>query len=167
MPSGTLPVMTTRLSPSALGTILGAVLMAATAMFDYRKLRDYWPFIYGGAMVLLVLVLIPAFGESRSGTQGWFALGPFQLQPSELAKLAMIIGFAGLASQFRGDLDTTRVLMLLGLCAVPMGLVMLQPDLGTALVSPCCWWPGCGPGCSGCWRWERCCSPRSCSPRAC
>ncbi len=116
-------------------TILGAVLMAATAMFDYRKLRDYWPFIYGGAMVLLVLVLIPAFGESRSGTQGWFALGPFQLQPSELAKLAMIIGFAGLASQFRGDLDTTRVLMLLGLCAVPMGLVMLQPDLGTTLVS--------------------------------
>ncbi|NLD76212.1 MAG: rod shape-determining protein RodA [Acidimicrobiales bacterium] len=115
--------------------IIGAVLMAATALFDYRRLRDYWPFIYGGSVALLVLVLVPAFGESRSGTQGWFQVGPFQLQPSELAKLGMIIGFAGLASQFRGDLDTTRVLMLLGLCGLPMGLVMLQPDLGTTLVS--------------------------------
>jgi rod shape determining protein RodA len=115
--------------------IIGAVLMAASAVFDYRRLRDYWPFIYGGSVGLLLLVLIPGVGESRSGTQGWFQLGPFQLQPSELAKLGMIIGFAGLASQFRGDLDNTRVLMLLGLCGLPMGLVMLQPDLGTTLVS--------------------------------
>lgn len=115
--------------------IIGALLMAAAAVFDYRRLRDYWPFIYGGSVTLLLLVLIPGVGESRSGTQGWFQLGPFQLQPSELAKLGMIIGFAGLASQFRGDLDTPRVLMLLGLCGLPMGLVMLQPDLGTTLVS--------------------------------
>lgn len=115
--------------------IIGALLMAAAAIFDYRRLRDYWPFIYGGSVTLLLLVLIPGVGESRSGTQGWFQLGPFQLQPSELAKLGMIIGFAGLASQFRGDLDTPRVLMLLGLCGLPMGLVMLQPDLGTTLVS--------------------------------
>ena len=115
--------------------IIGGVLMAAVALMDYRKLRDFWPFIYGATVSLLVLVLIPGFGRSRSGTQGWFQLGPFQLQPSELAKLGMIIGFAGLASQFRGDLDTTRVLMLLGLCGLPMGLVMLQPDLGTTLVS--------------------------------
>ena len=115
--------------------VIGAVLMAATAMVDYRRLRDYWPFIYGGSVLMLVLVLIPGVGESRSGTQGWFQLGPFQLQPSEMAKLGMIIGFAGLASQFRGDLDNSRILMLLGLCGLPMGLVMLQPDLGTTLVS--------------------------------
>ena len=115
--------------------VIGTVLMVATAMFDYRRMRDYWPFIYGGSVLLLVLVLVPMFGESRSGTQGWFQMGPFQLQPSELAKLGMIIGFAGLASQFRGDLDTTRLLMLLALCGAPMGLVMLQPDLGTTLVS--------------------------------
>jgi rod shape determining protein RodA len=47
----------------------------------------------------------------------------------------MIIGFAGLASQFRGDLDNTRVAMLLALCGAPMFLVLLQPDLGTTLVS--------------------------------
>lgn len=115
--------------------IIGGVLMVGTALYDYRRLRDYWPFIYGASVLLLLAVLIPGVGESRSGTQGWFQLGPFQLQPSEMAKLGMIIGFAGLASQFRGDLDNMRVLILLGVCGAPMGLVMLQPDLGTTLVS--------------------------------
>ncbi len=131
----TAPYQTAFLQRVVMFAMIGTVLMAATALFDYRKLRDYWPFIYGGSVLLLVLVLVPAFGQSRSGTQGWFQLGPFQLQPSEMAKLGMIVGFAGLASQFRGDLDNTRVLMLLGLCGLPMGLVMLQPDLGTTLVS--------------------------------
>jgi rod shape determining protein RodA len=115
--------------------VLGTAIMGAVALFDYRKLRDFWPFIYGGSLLLLVLVLVPGIGSRTKGTQGWFQLPGFQLQPSELAKLGMIIGFAGLASQFRGDLDTSRVMMLLGLCGAPMFLVLLQPDLGTTLVS--------------------------------
>ncbi len=114
--------------------ILGGVLMTGAALFDYRKLRDYWPLIYAAGVVPLVLVLL--IGNERGGSQRWFQVGSFfQFQPSELAKLALIIGFAGLASHFRGDLDTTRVAMLLGLVGVPMALVLLQPDLGTALVS--------------------------------
>jgi rod shape determining protein RodA len=115
--------------------VLGTGIMGAVALFDYRKLRDFWPFIYGGSLLLLVLVLIPGIGSRTKGTQGWFQLPGFQLQPSELAKLGMIIGFSGLASQFRGDLDNGRVAMLLGLCGAPMFLVLLQPDLGTTLVS--------------------------------
>lgn len=115
--------------------VLGSGLMGATALFDYRKLKDFWPFIYGGTCLLLVLVLIPGVGSRTKGTQGWFQLPGFQLQPSELAKLGMIIGFAGLASQFRGDLDLRRIGMLLAVCATPTALVLLQPDLGTALVS--------------------------------
>jgi rod shape determining protein RodA len=116
--------------------VIGTVFMAGLALFDYRKLRDYWPFVYGGSISLLLIVLLPGIGSNKKGTQGWIQIGSFfQLQPSELAKLCLIIGFAGLASQFRGDLDTGRVLMLLGLCGLPMGLVMLQPDLGTTLVS--------------------------------
>ncbi|MCB0978542.1 MAG: rod shape-determining protein RodA [Acidimicrobiales bacterium] len=116
--------------------VIGTVLMAALALFDYRKLRDYWPFVYGACVALLLIVLLPGIGSSTKGTQGWIQIGSFfQLQPSELAKLGLIVGFAGLASQFRGDLDLTRVAMLLGLCGLPMGLVMLQPDLGTTLVS--------------------------------
>ncbi|MCB0959991.1 MAG: rod shape-determining protein RodA [Acidimicrobiales bacterium] len=114
---------------------LGSAIMGGLALLDYRKLRDYWPFVYGGSLLLLVLVLVPGIGSRTKGTQGWFQLPGFQLQPSELAKLGMIIGFAGLASQFRGDLDNTRVAMLLGLCGAPMFLVLLQPDLGTTLVS--------------------------------
>ncbi|MCB1038408.1 MAG: FtsW/RodA/SpoVE family cell cycle protein, partial [Acidimicrobiales bacterium] len=115
--------------------VLGGAMMGALAMFDYRKLRDFWPFVYGGSVLLLLLVLIPGIGSRTKGTQGWFQLPGFQLQPSELAKLGMIIGFAGLASQFRGDLDNARVVMLLGICGAPMALVLLQPDLGTTLVS--------------------------------
>ena len=115
--------------------VLGTGLMTATALFDYRKLRDYWPFVYGGSLFLLVMVLVPGVGSRTKGTQGWFQLPGFQLQPSEMAKLGLIIGFAGLASQFRGDLDNGRIVMLLGLCGAPMFLVLLQPDLGTTLVS--------------------------------
>ena len=115
--------------------VLGSGIMGAFALLDYRKLRDFWPFIYGGSLLLLFLVLVPGIGSRTKGTQGWFQLPGFQLQPSELAKLGLIVGFAGLASQFRGDLDNQRVIWLLGLCGAPMFLVMLQPDLGTTLVS--------------------------------
>jgi len=115
--------------------VLGTGIMAGAALFDYRKLKDFWPFIYGLSIFMLVMVLVPGIGSRTKGTQGWFQLPGFQLQPSELAKLAMIIGFAGLASQFRGDLDNNRVLMLLGICGAPMFFVLLQPDLGTTLVS--------------------------------
>jgi rod shape determining protein RodA len=115
--------------------VLGGGIMAGVALFDYRKLRDFWPFIYGASVLLLVGVLIPGVGSKAKGTQGWFQLGPFQLQPSEMAKLGMIVGFAGLASQFRGDLDNRRLAMLLGICGAPMFFVLLQPDLGTTLVS--------------------------------
>jgi rod shape determining protein RodA len=116
------------------GTI-GAVAMVAAALFDYRLLRDYWFVPYALVNVLLLAVLVPGIGKKTKGTQGWLALPGFQLQPSELAKIGMIIGFAGLATQFRGDLDLRRIGMLLGVCGLPMALVLLQPDLGTALVS--------------------------------
>ena len=115
--------------------VLGSGIMGGVALMDYRKLRDFWPFIYGASVAMLFLVLVPGIGSRTKGTQGWFQLPGFQLQPSEMAKLGMIIGFAGLASQFRGDLDNTRVVWLLAICGAPMFLVMLQPDLGTTLVS--------------------------------
>lgn len=115
---------------------IGGALMAGVALVDYRKLRDLWPIVYGGSVILLLAVLIPGIGSNQKGAQRFIQIGSiFQLQPAELAKVGLVIGFAGLASQFRGDLDGLRVLMLLGLCGLPMVLVMLQPDLGTALVS--------------------------------
>ena len=114
--------------------MLGGIVMAAVAMLDYRRVREVAPVIYVASLVLLAGVLTP-LGSRSKGTQGWYQLGPFQLQPSELAKLGLIIGLAGLASQFRGEVNLRRLVALILIAALPMGLVLLQPDLGTTLVS--------------------------------
>lgn len=128
------PHDTSFLKKQLMFVVLGSLVLAATAAIDYRRIRDFAPRLYGVTVLLLVLVKSP-LGSSQHGTQGWFQLGPFQLQPSELAKLGLIVGFAWLASQFRGRIDGRRLGALLMVAALPMGLVMLQPDLGTTLVS--------------------------------
>ena len=132
-PGGIEPFDTSFLKRQALFTVLGFGLMIATAVFDYRRFRDLAPLIYGATCALLVLVVSP-LGSERKGTQAWFQLGPFQLQPSEITKIALIVGLAALAAQFRDELDERRLGALLLTAAVPLGLIMLQPDLGTALV---------------------------------
>ncbi|MBV8304922.1 MAG: rod shape-determining protein RodA [Acidimicrobiia bacterium] len=113
--------------------LLGLVVMAAMVIIDYRVLRDIAPVIFAGAFLLLLLVLSPVGSTSR-GAQAWFQFGSFQLEPSEWAKLALIVCAAAYCSTHRGDLDGRRLLIILAVAAVPMGLIYLQPDLGTALV---------------------------------
>lgn len=114
--------------------ILGTILMVALTVIDYRKIRDHSLAGYALSVVSLVLVLSP-LGARSKGTQGWFALPMgFQLQPSEFAKVFLIIGLAGFAYQFMGEFDAQRLILVLGIAAVPIMLVLLQPDLGTAMV---------------------------------
>ncbi|CAN5520585.1 rod shape-determining protein RodA [soil metagenome] len=131
----TAPFDTSFLTKQAFFVVLGLLVAGGVAVIDYHKILDAAPMIYGGTIVLLVAVKL--VGSSRSGTQGWFQLGPFQLQPSEFAKLALILGFTYLATQFHGDIDARRLGALLAVGGVPVLLVLLQPDLGTALVSVC------------------------------
>ena len=119
--------------------VIGLGLMAFTAAVDYRRLRELAPLIYAITLFLLFAVLTP-LGSNRRGAQAWFTLpSGFQLQPSEFAKLGVIImlaSYCGLASS-SGDLlemGPQRLAKALGLAAVPLGLILLQPDLGTALV---------------------------------
>jgi len=128
------PYDTSFLKKQLMFVVLGGLVLGVTASVDYRRIRDFAPRLYGLTVLLLVLVKSP-LGSSQHGTQGWFQLGAFQLQPSELAKVGLIVGFAWLASQFRGRVDGRRLLALLVVATIPMGLVMLQPDLGTTLVS--------------------------------
>ena len=122
------------LQRQAIFVAVGLCVMAAATVFDYRMFRDNAPLFYLATLGMLLLVLSP-LGSNKKGTQAWFQLGPYQLQPSEFAKLTLVIAIAAFVGSIRGDLDGRRLLMVLGIAAAPIGLVYLQPDLGTALVS--------------------------------
>ena len=124
---------TSFLTKQALFMGIGAVAMALTALVDYRRYRDLAPVAYGGVLLLLVMV-VTGLGSEKKGSQAWFQLGPFQLQPSELAKIVVIVGLASIIAHFNSELDLPRLVGVLALAGVPMGLIMLQPDLGTTLV---------------------------------
>lgn len=117
----------------ALFVMLGLIIMAVTIIIDYRRLREWALGIYLLTVAMLAFVLTP-LGSSVNGSQARFALGPFAIQPSEFAKFSVILMAAAYAAVHRGDMDVRRVLVVLGIAAIPLGLVMLQPDLGTALV---------------------------------
>jgi rod shape determining protein RodA len=111
----------------------GAVLMVLTTLVDYRRYREVVPVVYGGAVALLVLVISPV-GSERKGAQRWFDLGGFQLQPAEIAKIAVIVSLAAVLAHFGQELDLRRLALALAVPGVPFLLFMLQPDLGSALV---------------------------------
>lgn len=116
---------------------IGSVLGGCAAVFDYRRLRLYAPVVYGLAVAGLLAVLSP-LGATINGSHSWIHLpAGFSLQPSELAKVALVVGLAMLLSEKRDTetvpSDSDVALVLLG-AAVPLGLILLQPDLGTALV---------------------------------
>ena len=117
----------------ALFTALGIGVMVLVATTDYRVFRDFAPPIYLLTVLTLLLVVSP-LGSNRRGAQAWFQLGPVQLQPSELAKVALIVCLSAYVAAHRGELDGQRVVTVLALAAVPMVLIQLQPDLGTNLV---------------------------------
>lgn len=111
----------------------GMTVMALTTMADYRRFRDWAPIFYGAVCVLLLGVISP-FGTEVNGAQAWFQMGPFQLQPSEFSKIAVIIGLASLGAHFGADIDLRRLAVLLAVPGIPLFLIMLQPDPGTAMV---------------------------------
>jgi rod shape determining protein RodA len=113
---------------------VGVVAMVAVLAVDYRRLRDHSMFAYLATVALLLAVLAP-LGSNIKGHQAWFQLpGGFTLQPSELAKFGIVVALAGYCNQYRGELDAWRLTTILALASVPIGLVLLQPDLGTVLV---------------------------------
>ncbi|MCB1005569.1 MAG: rod shape-determining protein RodA [Acidimicrobiales bacterium] len=133
-PGGDTPTTTYFLQRQLMFVVLGWAVMAGVAAIDYRHYRDWAIPMSGIVLALLVLVISP-LGSESNGAQAWFELAGFQLQPSEFAKLVFILGMSAFLTYDRaGGLDGRRLLIAFGLAAVPMGLIMLQPDLGTVLV---------------------------------
>ena len=110
---------------------LGAGSMVLAAWFGHRRLQRMLWLIYG--VMLGVLVAVLAVGNEVKGSRSWFQIGSTQLQPSELGKVALIVVLAA----WLGRTETPsglRVLVAVLLVAGPVGLIVLQPDLGTVLV---------------------------------
>jgi rod shape determining protein RodA len=118
---------------------LGAAVYIGVALIDYRFWLGVWHWFYAVCVLLLLLVLTPGIGEERFGAQRWLDLGFFQLQPSEPAKVAVVLVVACLL--FRAKLGSMRAslgtLGQVGLAAgVPLLLILFQPDLKSAIVLP-------------------------------
>ncbi len=121
----------------ALSIMIGVVLAAAATRIPYPLLRVYAPFVYGAGVLGLLLPFTP-LGSSIAGARAWLDLpGGFSLQPSEFAKIGLIVGLAAvLAAPGRRaeDADDRRVWRALMVAAPPILLVLLQNDTGTMLV---------------------------------
>ncbi|WP_440072391.1 rod shape-determining protein RodA [Streptosporangium sp. OZ121] len=120
-----------------LNLVIGAVLAGTAAMVDHRALRVFAPLIYGATLVGLILVITP-LGSTVNGAHSWIMLGGgFAFQPSEFAKLGLVLMLAMLLTQPVRGTDRPRgfdVVIALVVSMFTMGLVMLQPDLGTTMV---------------------------------
>ncbi len=113
---------------------LGAGMAVLVVAIDYRYYERYAWFAYGTGIVLLILVFL--LGDSIRGSTRWIKIGGFSLQPSETMKVFLIIALAKyLHNDPKTDGRTLKDLVIPGLIlAVPMGLILAQPDLGTALI---------------------------------
>ncbi len=117
---------------------IGGALYLAVAAIDYRILSIFAWGVYLFAMLALLLVLF--YGVERFGAQRWFLFGPVQFQPSEMAKIALIIALARYFTALHEVRDSTWTFLgSMGLTAVPVALVLLEPDLGTSLVFVVVW----------------------------
>lgn len=117
----------------------GGVVYLAVSLIDYRIWLSLWHWFYLACLVLLILVLLPGVGNERYGAQRWLDLGFFALQPSEPAKAAVLFAAASLLvgerlGTLRQSLGTLAKLALAA--GGPMFLILLQPDLKSAIVLP-------------------------------
>ena len=118
---------------------LGFVLCVSAASMDYRWLKKLaWPLL-GITVVLLALVIAPHIGRKINGAKRWFSLGPINLQPSEMAKLALIIALAWYGDHFQRKMPTfKRGILMPGLFIVPvLGLIFVEPDRGSTILLAC------------------------------
>ena len=123
----------TFLKKQGLFVVLGCVTMLAVALFDYRRLEPVATLLYW--MIILALLGVFVVGSSALGAARWFSIGPLELQPSEFAVLALILAIASYCARREEEgLAWKDVFRLLAMAGLPIVFVLLQPDLGTAII---------------------------------
>ncbi len=111
---------------------IGFVIMIAVTLYDYRRTESLS--IYGFFLLILLLIYTRLFGRYVNGAKSWIGIGEFGIQPSEFGKVFFILFLARILDQTTNENQMKRFLMATGVLLIPMGLILLQPDLGTASV---------------------------------
>ncbi len=114
--------------------ITGIVIFVLMLLVNYHRMGEYAFFIYLAGLLMLILVLL--IGKRVRGAKSWITVAwGFGFQPSEFVKITVIIALARFLDRVGDDIKSLKnVIIALGICVIPMGLILLQPDFGTALV---------------------------------
>lgn len=113
--------------------VTGLAIMGLFVFFDYKYLLYFAYYIYGGCILMLIITLL--LGNKVNGARSWLGFGGFGIQPSEFAKLGTIIALSAFCAKNRENIRSLLVFLRAALIpALPMLLILAQPDLGTSLV---------------------------------
>ncbi len=120
-------------SKQLFGALAGAVLMIAISFFNYNTVIKLNWLMYAGNLSLLLLVIFS--GDEGGGAQRWLQIGGLRFQPSETAKILLILFFAQYIMKYKEKLNTFKVIVsCIGLMLIPWALVYAQPDLSTSVM---------------------------------
>lgn len=115
-----------------IGVIIGLIAMVIVSLLDYVWILDFYWLIYGAAIASLGLVLV--IGQTVNGAKRWINLGFTTFQPSELAKILLILFFAKFLMNHKEDInDKITLLKYAVLCGIPLGLIIVEPNLSTTI----------------------------------
>lgn len=122
------------LQKQVIGFAIGGILMIIFSLIDYHLILKIAPFVYIAVACMLILVLI--IGVSVSDATRWLKIGGFQFQPSEFAKIGVIIIFASLFNTYQKRINEPKILFgSIGLFGILAGMIFLEPDLSTTIVT--------------------------------
>ncbi len=123
------------MSKQAWGFVLGIVLMVLFSLLDFTWILNFHWLIYAGAIALLLLVNVSIFGSSGGGATRWLELGGFRFQPSDVAKIMLVLFFARFFENREDKINSvSTILFSVLLIAIPLVLIVREPDLSTTIV---------------------------------
>lgn len=121
-------------SKQILGVVIGLVVMAVVSLIDYVWITNFYWILYGISVFMLAIVLIPGIGVYVNGARRWINLGFTNFQPSELAKILLIIFFAKFIMKHEEDLSEKQtILKAVILIMIPLALISKEPNLSTTI----------------------------------
>lgn len=117
------------------GVVVGVILMIGISLMDYHWILKFYWLMYAGNLVLLSAVILTSAGDDAGGAQRWLEFGSLRFQPSETAKIILILFFAQFIMKHREKLNSFRIIVsCLVLIAIPAAMIYKQPDMSTTIM---------------------------------